>query len=150
MTFRDFTNITKLEKKVDETSKTLKILHGVSHEMKTPLNSIINSQIQLLNEKSSFSNAELSKLSKSLNMSKHLLSLIRDMIDYSYIKTNNFAVTPNFINLNEIVNECIEIVKNFENSPCILLENKNDSISVFADGSRIRQVLLSLLSISLG
>ena len=83
-------------------------------------------------------------------MSKHLLSLIRDMIDYSYIKANNFAVTPNFINLNEIVNECIEIVKNFENSPCILLENKNDSISVFADGSRIRQVLLSLLSISLG
>lgn len=38
LTFREVSNIIKLESEVTLYSKTLKILQGVSHELKTPLN----------------------------------------------------------------------------------------------------------------
>ena len=91
LTFREITNIVSLEKEVNERSKTIKILRGVSHELKTPMNYIINQLLELLH--SSFELKELAKckLKQSISMSQYLLSLIRDMIDYSYIKSNNFV-----------------------------------------------------------
>ena len=86
-------NIVKLEQKVNQTSKALNILQRVSHELKTPMNQIINFQIQLSEHKNEISSFVSEKLNKSISMSKYLLSLVRDMIDYCYIKSNNFGMT---------------------------------------------------------
>lgn len=86
-------NIVKLEQKVNETSKALNILQRVSHELKTPMNQIINFQIELSEHKNEISSFVAEKLNKSISMSKYLLSLVRDMIDYCYIKSNNFGMT---------------------------------------------------------
>ena len=107
LTFREISNIVKLEKEVNERSKTIKILHGLSHELKTPLNHIINQQLELLNPSYDLSETVKHKLTKSVNISQFLLSLLRDMIDYSYIKYNNFAMTCNWFSIVEVIEESI-------------------------------------------
>ena len=151
LTFREISNIVKLEKEVNERSKTIKILHGLSHELKTPLNHIINQQLELLNPSYDLSETAKHKLTKSVNISQFLLSLLRDMIDYSYIKYNNFAMTCNWFSIVEVIEESISIVKNSKENSIILLNKQNyDQISVYSDMNKIRQVLLSLITISLG
>ena len=123
----------------------------MSHELKTPLNQIINNQLELFDKIYELSESAKAKLNKSISMSQYLLSLIRDMIDYSYIKNNNIEITKNQFNITNMVNECIQIVKNFYDNSSVLLENKiSESLNVVADKAKIRQILLSLITSSLG
>ena len=123
----------------------------MSHELKTPLNQIINNQLELFDKIYELSESAKAKLNKSISMSQYLLSLIRDMIDYSYIKNNNIEITKNQFNITNMVNECIQIVKNFYDNSSVLLENKiSESLKVVADKAKIRQILLSLITSSLG
>ena len=123
----------------------------MSHELKTPLNQIINNQLELFDKIYELSESAKAKLNKSISMSQYLLSLIRDMIDYSYIKNNNIEITKNQFNITNMVNDCIQIVKNFYDNSSVLLENKiSESLNVVADKAKIRQILLSLITSSLG
>lgn len=63
----------------------------MSHELKTSLNHIISQQSELLNYINELPGSFESKLKKCLGISHYLLSLLRDMIDYVYIKSDNFA-----------------------------------------------------------
>ena len=94
----------------------------MSHELKTPLNQIINQQIELLNPCYALTEVSKNILKKSISMSQYLLSLVRDMIDYSYIKSNNLAITNSWFSITSLLNECITILKDFSGQSSIQMK----------------------------
>ena len=78
-----------------------------------------------------------------------MLSLIDDILDLSKIEAGKFVVNMADININSVVEGCVELVKPLSNNRGIKLFNhfvENKPYVVKADGFRIKQVLLNLLS----
>ena len=164
LTFRDVSKIINLEKKVSDTSKELSILSGVSHELKTPMNFIINQQQEVINTSNNLSDNSKLLLKQSISTSYYLLSMIKDMIDYSYLKSENLFLTFTRFNIISIMNYCSETLRLIYSSSSfniIILPRNNEyiksinqssinSIWCYSDINKVRQVLMSLLSISLG
>ena len=151
LTFRDVSNIITLQSEVNTTSKTLQMLQGVSHELKTPLNKIIDDHREMLNSADALSDSAKKYVVRSLSSAKLLLSLIKDMIDYSHIKVNNLNVHNEWINVDKIILDCIQIFKDINSAYIIVFKNKLPGIiSIYSDKCRFKQCLLNLLSFSLG
>ena len=151
LTFRDVSNIIMLQSEVNATSKTLQMLQGVSHELKTPLNKIIDDHREILNSADALSDYVKKHVVRSLSSAKMLLSLINDMIDYSHIKVNNLNVHHEWINVDQIILDCIQIFKDINSDYIIVFKNKLPGIvSIYSDKRRFKQCLLNLLSFSLG
>lgn len=151
LTFRKITSLVLLENEINLKSKMLKILRGVSHELKTPVNQIINQLIDISDHKKDISVNIENKIKRTIGLSFCLLYLIRDMIDYSQLKSNNLALAYTWVQVGELAQECIQTFKDINSSCVITLENYlNSCVLVYTDKNRLRQVLLSLGSISLG
>ena len=151
LTFRDVSNVIKLQSEVDTTSKTLQMLQGISHELKTPLNKIIHDHREVLNSPEEMSECIKKHVVRSLNSAKNLLSLIKDMIDYSHIKVNNLHLHPEWINVERMILDCIQMFKDINSEYRIAFKkNFTDIINIYSDRSRFKQCLLNLFSFSFG
>lgn len=151
LTFREVSNVIQLENEVNLNSKTLKILQGVSHELKTPLNQIINEHQDVLHRCEDISESLRMHLKKALSSSNYLLSLVKDMIDYSHIKFNNLGLDFSWIRIDEVISECILMVKEINSSCSISFQHDlAQSITVFTDQNRFKQSFLNLIFFSLG
>ena len=127
LTFREVSNIIKLESEVSLNSKTLSILQGISHELKTPLNKIINDNREILRGSEQLSDTVNKHVQKSFSSAKYLLFLIKDMIDYSHIKFKNLSLTYEWLLVEKILAECIQIYKDMNSDYEISCKNKNNS-----------------------
>ena len=150
ITLREVSNIINLQNTVNLTSKTLKILQGVSHELKTPLNQLINGHEEALHSPSEYSESTRLHIKKSLSISYYLLSLIRDMIDFSHYKFNNLCLTPSVISAQEAVDECIPILQGMNPCCSISFSRNTQDLRICTDKYRLKQCLLSLGSLSMG
>ena len=151
LTFRDVSNIIMLQSEANATSKTLKMLQGVSHELKTPLNKIIDDHREILNSADALSDCVKKHVVRSLSSAKVLFSLIKDMIDYSHIKVNNLNLNHEWINVYQVIFDCIQIFKDINSDYIIVFKNKLPGIvNIYSDKVRFKQCLLNLLSFSLG
>lgn len=124
----------------------------VSHEFRTPLNMIIG-LIGLLVETPKVYGRELPEaLFEDLRIVQrncdHLSGLINDVLDLSQAEAGRLALRREQVKLAEIVDEALAVVRT-------LLEKKHLSIQtsipdnlplVYCDRTRIRQVILNLLS----
>lgn len=75
-----------------------------SHDMRTPLNAIIN--MHGLIENRIKDSLALKWLRVSKNSSQLLCSLVNDTLDYFQIKNDKFILKPSECNLKELVKEC--------------------------------------------
>jgi signal transduction histidine kinase len=124
-------------------------LANMSHELRTPLNSIIGFSKVLLNRLDGDLTERQEAYVRSVhNSSRHLLELINSILDFSRIEAGKFEMRPEAVDLHDIVEECIE-------SSMPLVRDKRVKIekdlpvelpSVQADRTRIKQVLLNLMS----
>lgn len=150
LTFREITNIVKLENQVTQASKTLKILRGVSHELKTPMNMAINQNLELLNSTKEISGDLKKSLNRNISILRYILSLIRDMIDYSYLKSNNLGLSFTWVKIPDLIEESIFTLQDIYINSSFELNLPEKNFNVYTDKNRLRQGLLSLLSTSLG
>ena len=151
LTFREVSNIIKLQSEVNSTSKTLKILQGISHELKTPLNKIINEHQDFIFSSEEFSQPVKRHMIRSYSSAKYLLSLIKDMVDYSHIKVKSLALSLSWVRIDESILECIQMFKDINISYEIVYKKKTvEKLSVYTDKNRLKQCLLSLIGFSLG
>ena len=151
LTFRDVSNIIMLQSESKTTSKTLKMLKGVSHELKTPLNKIIDDHREILNSADALSDCMKKHVVRSLSSAKVLFSLIKDMIDYSHIKVNNLNLNHEWINVYQVIFDCIQLFKDINSDYIIVLKNKLPGIvNIYSDKVRLKQCLLNLIGLSLG
>jgi signal transduction histidine kinase/CheY-like chemotaxis protein len=121
-------------------------LAKMSHELRTPLNAIIGYS-ELLSEDST-DEAIKEDLSKILSAARHLLGLINDVLDLSKIEAGKMDLYIEPLDLWTIVQEIAGIVAPLcEKHKNTLIVECPDSIGVVhADATKLRQILLNLLS----
>ncbi len=130
-------------------------LSGVSHEFRTPLTSIIGytslvehslQATNLLNVDDADANVE--HLGAVQRSSKHLLSLVENLLDHGKLDSNELVVRPKSTDLIELFEDVRLLLKPLSDAKDIafdcLLELGDNALTV-VDDSRVRQCLINLL-----
>lgn len=132
-------------------------LANMSHELRTPLNGILGFTEILMKEVASSADSDGSKIGpetvdliQSIKVSgESLLTLVNDILDFSKIEAGKMDIDPRTFSLRQ----CIENVYNlfdyaFRKKGLVFTTTVGDNVIdlVFADDSRLRQILLNLVS----
>ncbi len=125
----------------------------VSHELKTPLNTLIlEVQLRKLqlgrNNLAAFSEDRLRQMvDKDERQIQSLIRLIDDMLDVSRIRTGKLSIRPSRADLGKLAASVVEnFAPQMEASGCTLLFQRPEPIIGVWDEFRIEQVLANLLT----
>jgi signal transduction histidine kinase len=124
-------------------------LASMSHELRTPLNAIIGYSEMLAEEAVDRDQKDLiPDLQKIRASGKHLLALINDILDLSKIEAGKIELLPEIFDIARLLDEVASMVHPLiEKNSNILTINRPDSLgSMFADITKVRQILFNLLS----
>ncbi len=125
---------------------------NVSHELRTPLNMIIGFAEMITQAPQVYGEALppalLADITAIQRNSQHLARLVDDVLDLSQVEAGKMVLSKEWISLHEIVNAAATAVRALYDSKGLYLkiEVPADLPPVFCDGTRIRQVVLNLLS----
>jgi len=121
----------------------------MSHELRTPLNSVLGFTELLLDEIPGKVNEEQREsLNDIYQGGRYLLSLINEVLDLSSIEAGKMVLNPSNVEIGDVVNEAVNRV-----TPTVRKKQQQLAVMVpeglplmNADGKRLQQVLLNLLS----
>ena len=115
----------------------------MSHEIRTPLNAIIG--LVYLMKREGLIPDQKKCLAKISYASKHLLSLINDILDLSRIESGKFQTEESEIVVETLVNNIASILMDRINEKNLVLVVDNDIIpgNLLGDSTRIQQALLN-------
>ena len=125
---------------------------NVSHELRTPLNMVIGFCEMITQAPETYGEAVPSALLADLDVvlrnSRHLASLIDDVLDLSQVEAGKMAIVRERAGLSRIVRSAAVAVRPLYESKGLRLdlELSPDLPEVFCDRTRIREVVLNLLS----
>jgi signal transduction histidine kinase len=124
-------------------------LSTISHELRTPLNAIIGFS-NLINIQST--QDEINEYLEIIKGSgDHLLELVEDLFDISLIETNNVTVHPSYGKVMEslhLVEGLIRVEKQRQSKTDVdiyLNAQENNSLILFTDHRKLKQILINLL-----
>lgn len=125
----------------------------VSHELKTPLNTLIlEVQLRKLQlSRNNYAAFHQDKLHEMVNRDERqiqsLIRLIDDMLDVSRIRTGKLSIRPAPVNLGQLVGGVVDtFTAQMESVGCALeYQSANDIVGVW-DAFRVEQVLANLLT----
>lgn len=144
----------KLEKQkkelLDANRYQTNFLANISHELKTPLNSIIVlSSVMAKNKDKNLNQKNLKNIKIINNCGNDLLYLINDILDISKIESGELALNLKQVNIKELLediyNQILPLAKD-KNLILLLDFNCENDISIFTDDGRIKQIIKNLLS----
>ncbi len=123
-------------------------LANVSHELKTPLNSIILlSNLLIRRCKDTTTEDAQEKIKVIFNSGQHLLSLINDFLDLSKIEAGKIDVNYKYFNSIELIEELSDLFNETAKEKDIqfILEDQFKD-NIFGDKKKISQVVRNFLS----
>lgn len=85
------------------------MIASTSHDMRTPLNTIINMHTMIepaIQDRKTLKYLKVAKTSTNI-----LIYLVNDNLDYCQIKSQKFSIKNEQFKIQDIVNECSNIVK---------------------------------------
>ncbi len=124
-------------------------LANMSHELRTPLNAIIGYSEMLQEDAKDMGQEEfIPDLQRIHSAGKHLLALINDVLDISKIEAGKMDLFLEDFDVSTMIQEVASTIKPLaeKNANTLLVNNKNDTGTMHADLTRVRQVLFNLLS----
>jgi signal transduction histidine kinase/CheY-like chemotaxis protein len=124
-------------------------LANMSHELRTPLNAIIGYSEMLQEEAEDSGNTEaVPDLRKIHGAGKHLLALINDILDLSKIEAGKMELFLETFEVRHLVDEVRSTIHPMieKNGNVLELDCPADVDGMHADVTRVRQILLNLLS----
>ncbi len=130
----------------DERTKT-ELITNVSHDLKTPLTSVIN-YIDLLKQCDIKDEKAIEYMGVIDEKSIKLKRLIEDLIEASKVSSGNIAINKTKLNLNELVTQAI-VEENSElekHGLTLIFSEPEQKVIVTADGAKIYRVIENLLS----
>jgi len=133
-----------------ENKEKSKFLANVSHELRTPLNAIIGfSEIISTESMGPINNDQYKEFIKDIHTSGlHLLSLINDILDFSKAEEDKLEVLFEDVDLTKVIKVSLRMVLPRAEQAKVSLKDDlpEEHLIMRADGKRIKQVLLNLLS----
>ncbi len=129
-----------------------RFLSNMSHEMRTPLNAIlgyaqlVQMDLRLQGESGELVRDGAQEITKA---GQHLLSLINDVLDLAKIEAGRMEVTLGPVWLDELFIACQSVAEPLAKARSVTLKfqyEQSRNMMINADGVRIKQVLLSLIS----
>jgi signal transduction histidine kinase/CheY-like chemotaxis protein len=124
-------------------------LANMSHELRTPLNSIIGfSRVILKGIDGPLTELQQTDLTAIYSSGQHLLGLINDILDVSKIEAGKMELNFDEVDLKPIIKGVMSTAIGLVKDKRIELEQRvpEDLPNIWADSTRIRQVLLNLVS----
>ena len=124
-------------------------LANMSHELRTPLNHIIGFTEMVLDRNFGDLTAEQEEyLTDVHSSSKHLLSLINDILDLSKVEAGKLEFNPSLVNIRDILTNSLVMIKEKALKHGIKISTDLDGIpeSLNADERKLKQILYNLLS----
>ena len=124
-------------------------LANMSHELRTPLNSIIGfSRVILKGIDGPINEVQQQDLSSIYNSGHHLLGLINDILDLSRIEAGKMELAFDEVSLGEVLEGVLFTTHGLiKDKPIELVQAVPDHLpKLHADSTRLRQILLNLLS----
>lgn len=128
-------------------------LANMSHELRTPLNSILGFADVMLEELdgplTEYMNNDLRLIQKN---GQHLLHLINDVLDMAKIEAGRMNLNPEKFRVYEVLEEVTSITSTLasEKNLSLFLDDLADQeIEVYADRTRLRQVMINLVNNSI-
>ena len=123
------------------------ILRFVSHELRTPANAILNMTANVL-EQSYLSEEDRTQLSIVVTSTHFLLYVVNDLLDYTRMAADKFALVKQSFEIRREVEETTKLVALQCRQKGLSLRTNFDPLMpdlVFSDAPRMKQVLLNLL-----
>ena len=120
----------------------------MSHELRTPLNAIVGYSELIQDEMNDRGETALAKdVGRVVHASRHLTSIIGDILDYSKIDAGRLELVPATVDMAAMVRELSELMKTSASDKGLVLSVAvHPSVTaVRADPVRVRQVLLNLI-----
>lgn len=141
-----------LESSIEDALKSermkTELITNVSHDLKTPLTSIIN-YIELIKKEKNIEPDYINDYIKVLDSkSKRLKILIEDLFEASKASSGNLEINMDKIELRQLLRQSIGEMeeKILESNLDIRLNLPEDKVYIYADGRRMYRVLENLLS----
>ena len=140
-TMQDMTPLEDLERLRAE------FLGMVSHELRTPLTAIKGSAASALSSTSPLNPAEAYQFFRIIDQqADHMRSLINDLLDVTRIETGTLSITPEASSMAFLVDQAMAAFRGGGAGNRVEVDLPPDLLPVAADGQRVVQVLVNLLS----
>lgn len=136
-------------KELEELNATKdKFFRILAHDLRSPLTSLLGGLSVLGHENNQDDPETNMQIVEMLKSSvKKGLKLLKNLMDWSSLQTSVFPFQPVDINLKELVEENLAILRNLATDKSIVLICKiDDQVSVFADKNMISSVIRNLVS----
>ena len=144
--FEDMTDIVETKKKFEEFDKQkTSFLSNMSHEIRSPINSIVGFADILADTESKVKQKEYIDIIK--NSAKMLTQLVDDILDMTRVEAGKLNITKGNFDVNNMIEELYTTTK--ESAPSKLEIRKNltyKSLNLFNDEFRFRQIFNNLIS----
>jgi PAS domain S-box-containing protein len=123
-------------------------LSNMSHELRTPMNAVLGfAQLLESDQEPALSMRQRGQVREILQGGRHLLMLINDLLDLARIEADQLPLHPGPVGLRALMTECITFLASLAQRHRIdvVLPEGDEELTVLADPTRLRQVLLNLL-----
>jgi signal transduction histidine kinase len=124
-------------------------LRSTSHEVRTPLSTIIAINEVLLSESAgTLSEVQRDFLQDIDDAAHHLMDLVNDILDFAKAEAGMIEISPEPVALIELVEQCVDMVepKAEQARVSVTAQVSPEVKEIVADPLRLRQILLNLLS----
>lgn len=125
---------------------------NVSHELRTPLNMIIG-YTDLISKSPKVYGSQLpasllTDIKAILRNAQHLSTLVNDVLDLSQVEAGRMALSRDWVSPQKTISEALSVVQGLFESKNLYLkfEIAPDLLPIYYDETRIRQVIINLLS----
>ncbi|WP_426710750.1 ATP-binding protein [Cetobacterium sp. SF1] len=122
-------------------------LANMTHELRSPLNSIMGYCNLLLEDEQNSENK--AKLNSILGASNHLLSVINDILNYSKLESKKQILNIDKFNLESLIeeiNSIFSIISINKNLTFIINKKYSKEIILKGDSIKIKEIIINLLS----
>jgi PAS domain S-box-containing protein len=137
------------KRKAEQANKVKsQFLTHVSHEMRTPLNSVIGfANLLSKNKEAKLSDHDLFYLNRITGNATHLLNVIGQMLDLSMIESGKLALNISEVSLAELIRETISDLRGHDRAESVpmIADIPKNAQSVETDRQKLKQVLINLL-----
>jgi PAS domain S-box-containing protein len=128
-------------------------LANMSHELRTPLNSILGFTDVMLEgldgQLTDYMDNDLRLIQKN---GQHLMHLINDVLDMAKIESGHMNLNPEKFKVHSVFDDVTSITSTLASEKNIALfidENSDQDIEIYADNTRLRQVMINLVNNSI-